>query len=81
MKFKPLADMSKEEYKFTINCILGTVLMFPILVILLLLNTMNDDKVSKNENTTISIPHQEKYSVNINESKRKYLDHLFNTKQ
>jgi hypothetical protein len=42
----------------------------------------NNDQINTNAvETSIELPHKENYAVDITDAKRKYLDHLFNTKE
>ena len=70
---------SEELNDFAINCMAVTAIAFFLVAMSPL--TMTDKTEVKSLSTAkISLPHEEKYSVNITNVKRKYLDHLFNTK-
>jgi hypothetical protein len=80
-QIEPWDYRSKEEYDFSVNCIGFTIIGFFLLIITILATSKNDEVEVAKAKPIISIPHQEKYSANITDGKRKYLDHLFNTQE
>ena len=79
-QIEPWDYRSKEEYNFSVNCIGFTLFGFLLLVIAMLTTSKNDEAKVTKENPIIVTPHEEVYSANITDVKRKYLNHLFNTK-
>jgi len=72
---------TKELQDFAFNCMIITAIAF-FLLIMSSLTMNNNDQINTNAvETSIELPHKENYAVDITDAKRKYLDHLFNTKE